>query len=54
MGSLVVHHRRKAAADLYRVTVGEQKAVPQNNRCDFAVPLLHEADWAAMRAVMGW
>jgi hypothetical protein len=27
MGSLVVHHRRKAPADLYWVTVGEQKAV---------------------------
>jgi hypothetical protein len=36
---------------------GEQwagKAVPQSNRCDFAVPLMRELDWAAMRAVMGW
>jgi hypothetical protein len=36
---------------------GEQwagKAVPQSNRCDFAVPLMRELDWTAMRAVMGW
>jgi hypothetical protein len=36
---------------------GEQwagKAVPQSDRCDFAVPLMRELDWTAMRAVMGW
>ena len=36
---------------------GEQwagKAVSQSDRCDFAVPLMRELDWTAMRAVMGW
>ena len=36
---------------------GEQwagKAVPQSNRCDFAMPLMRELDWTAVRAVMGW
>jgi hypothetical protein len=36
---------------------GEQWAgtpVPQSNRCDFAVPLMRELDWTAMRTVMGW
>jgi len=36
---------------------GEQwagKAVPQSDRCDFAVPLMRELDWTAMRAVMDW
>ena len=36
---------------------GEQwvgKPPLQSNRCDVAVPLLREIDWAAMRAAMGW